>query len=293
MKRLFKQFSFPGGIPSHVAPETPGSIHEGGELGYSLSHAYGAAFDNPGPDRRVRGRRRRGGDRPAGHELALEQVPQPGPRRRGAADPAPERLQDRRPHGAGAHSARRAGRAASAATDTRRTSSRATTRRRCTSSWPTRSTRWSPRSSASSATARTHGFQAASALADDRAALAQGLDGSEGRGWQADRGHVPFAPGADGRHEPPGPREDSREVDEELPTAGAVRLPRPAPCRPSAPGANGTCPRSVDHPRPSDPSQPFGERSTMSSASSDAAGTPGSGPRAGCAGSPPCRACPP
>src|SRR5437773_1206576 len=48
MKRLFKQFSFPGGIPSHVAPETPGSMHEGGELGYSLAHAYGAAFDNPG-----------------------------------------------------------------------------------------------------------------------------------------------------------------------------------------------------------------------------------------------------
>ncbi|NJN02896.1 MAG: phosphoketolase family protein [Leptolyngbyaceae cyanobacterium RM1_1_2] len=47
MKHLFKQFSFPGGIPSHVAPETPGSIHEGGELGYALSHAYGAAFDNP------------------------------------------------------------------------------------------------------------------------------------------------------------------------------------------------------------------------------------------------------
>ena len=47
MKRLFKQFSFPGGIPSHVAAETPGSIHEGGELGYALSHAFGAAFDNP------------------------------------------------------------------------------------------------------------------------------------------------------------------------------------------------------------------------------------------------------
>ena len=47
MRRLFKQFSFPGGIPSHVAAETPGSIHEGGELGYSLAHAYGAAFDNP------------------------------------------------------------------------------------------------------------------------------------------------------------------------------------------------------------------------------------------------------
>ncbi len=47
MRKLFKQFSFPGGIPSHVAPETPGSINEGGELGYALSHAYGAAFDNP------------------------------------------------------------------------------------------------------------------------------------------------------------------------------------------------------------------------------------------------------
>ncbi|MBZ9798483.1 phosphoketolase [Mesorhizobium sp. ES1-4] len=47
MKKLFRQFSFPGGIPSHAAPDVPGSIHEGGELGYSLSHAYGAAFDNP------------------------------------------------------------------------------------------------------------------------------------------------------------------------------------------------------------------------------------------------------
>ena len=47
MRRLFTQFSFPAGIPSHVAPETPGSIHEGGELGYVLSHAYGAAFDSP------------------------------------------------------------------------------------------------------------------------------------------------------------------------------------------------------------------------------------------------------
>ena len=47
MQRLFRQFSFPGGIPSHAAPDVPGSIHEGGELGYALSHAYGAAFDNP------------------------------------------------------------------------------------------------------------------------------------------------------------------------------------------------------------------------------------------------------
>jgi xylulose-5-phosphate/fructose-6-phosphate phosphoketolase len=48
LQKLFRQFSFPGGIPSHVSPECPGSIHEGGELGYSLSHAFGAAFDNPG-----------------------------------------------------------------------------------------------------------------------------------------------------------------------------------------------------------------------------------------------------
>jgi xylulose-5-phosphate/fructose-6-phosphate phosphoketolase len=47
MKKLFKQFSFPGGVPSHVAPETPGSIHEGGELGYSLAHSFGAVLDNP------------------------------------------------------------------------------------------------------------------------------------------------------------------------------------------------------------------------------------------------------
>jgi xylulose-5-phosphate/fructose-6-phosphate phosphoketolase len=47
MQKLFRQFSFPGGVPSHVAPETPGSIHEGGELGYALAHAYGAALDNP------------------------------------------------------------------------------------------------------------------------------------------------------------------------------------------------------------------------------------------------------
>ena len=75
LRRLFRQFSFPGGIPSHVAPQTPGSIHEGGELGYALVHAYGAAFDNPDLLVCCRGRRRRGRDRPARGELALEQVP--------------------------------------------------------------------------------------------------------------------------------------------------------------------------------------------------------------------------
>ena len=102
MKRLFKQFSFPGGIPSHVAPETPGSINEGGELGYCLSHAYGAAFDNP--DLIVAcvvgdGEAETGA---ACHQLAFEQVPEPGAGRCGAAHPAPQRVQDRRPHRSGA-----------------------------------------------------------------------------------------------------------------------------------------------------------------------------------------------
>jgi xylulose-5-phosphate/fructose-6-phosphate phosphoketolase len=69
LHKLFRQFSFPGGIPSHAAPETPGSIHEGGELGYALAHAFGAAFDNPdllvavssATARRRRGRSRRAG----------------------------------------------------------------------------------------------------------------------------------------------------------------------------------------------------------------------------------------
>ena len=82
MKRLFTQFSFPGGIPSHVAPETPGSIHEGGELGYAAVARLWRGVRQPRSDRRLRRRRRRGGDRAAGDELALQQVPEPGDRRR-------------------------------------------------------------------------------------------------------------------------------------------------------------------------------------------------------------------
>ena len=133
MQRLFTQFSFPGGIPSHVAPETPGSIHEGGELGYSLLHAYGAAFDNPDLLVVLRGRRRRGRDRTARGELAFQQVPQSRARRRGAADPASERLQDRqvRPCWRGFPTSELT--SFSAATATSRTSLRATNRRPCTS----------------------------------------------------------------------------------------------------------------------------------------------------------------
>ena len=109
MKRLFKQFSFPGGIPSHVAPETPGSIHEGGELGYALAHAYGAAFDNPdlivacvvGDGEAETG--------PLATSWHSNKFLNPVQRRRGAAHPAPERLQDRQPHRAGPHQPRGTG----------------------------------------------------------------------------------------------------------------------------------------------------------------------------------------
>ena len=77
LRRFFKQFSFPGGIGSHCTPETPGSIHEGGELGYSVSHACGAAFDNPDLIVAVDGRRRRGRNRPAGDGLALNKFLNP------------------------------------------------------------------------------------------------------------------------------------------------------------------------------------------------------------------------
>ena len=112
MKRLFKQFSFPAAFPATPPPETPGSINEGGELGYSLLHAYGAVFDNPDliaccviGD----GEAETGALAASWHSNKFL-----NPVRDGAVipDPASERLQDRRPHGAGAHPARRADRAA-------------------------------------------------------------------------------------------------------------------------------------------------------------------------------------
>ena len=97
MRRLFRQFSFPGGIPSHVAPETPGLDPRGRRAGLRARPRLRRGVRQPGPARLLRRRRRRGGDRSARRELAFEQVPRPRPRRRRAADPAPQRLQDRQP----------------------------------------------------------------------------------------------------------------------------------------------------------------------------------------------------
>jgi xylulose-5-phosphate/fructose-6-phosphate phosphoketolase len=119
--------------PSHVAPETPGSIHEGGELGYVLAHAFGAAFDNPdlivaavvGDGEAETGRC---------HRMARQQVPQSRARRRGAPDPASQRLQDREPVLPRAHSAGRA-RELSAGHGLRPYFVEGTTLRRCTGQW--------------------------------------------------------------------------------------------------------------------------------------------------------------
>ena len=108
LRKLFRQFSFPGGIPSHVAPETPGSIHEGGELGYSLSHAAGAVLDNP--DLLVAcvigdGEAETGPLATAWHSNKFLESRS---RRSGPADPPPQRLQDRESDDLRAHPPRRA-----------------------------------------------------------------------------------------------------------------------------------------------------------------------------------------
>ena len=151
MQRLFKQFSFPGGIPSHVAPETPGSIHEGGELGYSLAHAFGAVMDNP--------------------DLIAACVVGDGEAETGPLATAWHGNKFVNPITDGAvlpilhlngfkianptlfsASATRSSRCSSAAAGGSRASSRATTRPRCTRKWPRRWTGPSRRSTPSSST---------------------------------------------------------------------------------------------------------------------------------------------
>ena len=109
LREFFKQFSFPGGIGSHCTPETPGSIHEGGELGYVLSHACGAAFDNPdlivaavvGDGEAETG--------PLATSWHISKFLNPGSRRRRSADPPPERIQNQQPHSSGPDHSRRVG----------------------------------------------------------------------------------------------------------------------------------------------------------------------------------------
>ena len=195
MRLLFRQFSSPGGVPSHAGPHVPGSINEGGELGYSLVHAFGAAFDNPdlivacviGDGEAETGAARR--------RMEGRTVSQSGARRRGAADPSSERLQN-----FGSHRVRPRRR--------RRTRSRARRSR-------LRSPLCRGRRSAEDASrvrrdarpmlrddsrdpdrcARKRAPEAAD-VARDRAANAQRMDRAEGRRRRADRRDVPRASGA-------------------------------------------------------------------------------------------------
>ena len=186
----------PAASPATSRPRRPGSIHEGGELGYSPAHAYGAVVRQPRPDRRLRRRRRRGRDRAARGELALQQVPQPAPRRRRAADPAPQRLQDRQPDRARPHPRERAACAAAAATAT----SRLRRGRRPDDDAPAdgrRARRGARRDRRDPARRpRATAMHRAPALADDRPAHAEGLDRPEGGRRPAGRGHLPRPPGA-------------------------------------------------------------------------------------------------
>ncbi len=231
MKRLFTQFSFPGGIPSHVAPETPGSIHEGGELGYALSHAYGAAFDNPdlivacvvgdgeaetGPlatswhSNKFLNPATDGAVLPILH-LNGYKIANPCVLARISHEELDQlfRGYGYTPYFVEGHEPEKMHELMAATLDT-----------------------VIGEIQRIKADARENGFTRTPPLADDRAPHAQGLDVPEGDRRQAHRGLLALASGADGRDaREPGACAHSRRVDEELPARGAVRRQRPAPAR--------------------------------------------------------------
>ena len=184
---------------------------------------------------RVRRRRWRSRDRPAGHELALEQVSRSRPGWRGAADPPSQRLQNRRPDRAGAPAARRTAIVVPRLRLRTALCGRRRARKPFTSNWPPRSTPSLAKIKRIQAGARRNGFQTASAVADDRVAHAERLDRPESCGWKTDRRNLSRASGPDGRHGQASPRQDSRTLDEKLPAGETFRHRRQA-----AAGAGGT-----------------------------------------------------
>ena len=226
MRRLFTQFSFPGRHPQPRRPRDARFDPRGRRARVRPRARLRRRVRQSGPGRR-RGRRRRGGrDRAAGHQLALEQVPRPGPGRRRPADPAPERLQDREPDRAGPHPAAGAARAAARVRAHavpgrgRRPGHDAPAVRRHPRPLPRRDRR-------APAPGPRGGPHRAAALADDRAGVPEGLDGTRTGGRRAGRGHLARAPGAvrqrAGRRRAP---RRPGEVAEELPARGALRRRR-------------------------------------------------------------------
>ena len=239
LRQLFRQFSFPGGIPSHVAPETPGSIHEGGELGYALVHAFGAVLDNP--------------------DLLALCVVGDGEAETGPLaaswhsnkflDPATDGAvlpvlhlngyKIANPDGARPHLARRA---AGAVRGLRlRAALRRGLRPRRDAPADGRDARRGARRDPRDPGRRARGRRdRAPALADDRAPHAEGLDGTEGGRRPARRGFLPLASGAarPAGLEARAPRA-ARVVDAQLPPRGAVRRARHAHRRAPGPRARG------------------------------------------------------
>ena len=195
---LFRQFSFPGGIPSHVAPETPGLDPRGRRARLRPLPRVRRRDGQPRPAGRRGRRRRRVRDRTAGHVLARQQVRRPGARRRGAADPAPQRLQDRQPDRPGPDPPRRAREPAArlrprgAHRRGRRPDGRAPAAGRGAGHRPTTD----PRDPAGRPGGRR---PRAAAVADDPAGHPQGLDRPARGRRRAGRGHLARAPGAAGR----------------------------------------------------------------------------------------------
>ena len=237
LQHLFRQFSTPGGIPSHVSVTDAGLDPRGRRARLRAGPRLRRGLRQPRPHRGVRRRRRRGRDRPARGLVEGHPLPQPGPRRRRAPDPAPQRLQDRRADRARARPATTRSARCSPVTATTCASSRATTRPRCTRTWP-------PRSTTASAPIR--------AIQDDaRGGTASGSRRAGRPSCCAPRRAGPGPKEVDGlpvegtfrAHQVPVERRprrtpstwpDARGVDAQLPARGAVRRDRAAAC-PSSP----------------------------------------------------------
>ena len=234
MLKLFRAFSFPGQLGSHCTPEVPGSIHEGGELGYSISHAFGAAFDNPDLIVNVVVGDGEAETGPLGDVLAFQQVSEPDPRRRRPAHPASERLQDRQSHAAGPHHSR----------GTRRSVQRlwmdavcSGRRRPCADVHQQMAATLEDciqRIRSIQEEARRDGQAGPSTLADDHSAHAQGMDWAETSGRPQGGGLLARPPGAGaGRANESGASADRRAVDAQLSAPGALRPTRRADSRSS------------------------------------------------------------
>ena len=232
MKRLFKQFSFPLGNSESRRAGDAGLDSRRRRARLRAVARVRRRLRQPRTARRLRGGRRRGRDRAARDELALEQVPQPRHRRGRPPDPSPERLQDREPDRAGPYQPRRARIACSAATATRRTMSRATIPPRCIVKMATTLDTVIADIRGIQTRARTGGTVERPRWPMIVLRSPKGLDRPQGGRRKKDRGFLALPSGPTGRNaRTPRARRAARAVDEELSAGGALRLDGPAPVR--------------------------------------------------------------